>query len=416
MNKQIDDKAKRFFEYLLALSSLNGNTVRSINHYEQSWSWNELQETDGCKKGNNSKILLEMKKPKIALYDIKHKSPYPELEKWIDSEMKKGKSTSTYKNILKINEQIFQVDGPIQINRQQLTEWKRWIDIKKKVIQANNVYDDLLKICDRQKQETEDIEIVLSKGILKWPVKNSEQSTELPLFTTKVNVSVHAQTGVMTITDETEQLKFESDVLIGKTISNRDQIHSYVEKLEKLTFTDDLSNEFKYLAKLIDPKCQFIDNPQQTYDMNAPVILNQSFLIVRQISANIVNDELQQIIDAIDQNRIELPNSIRTILGESSINQAKSNTILHSTYHGYLPYTMDEQQKEMIQQLQHQNGVIVQATPGINKNHTIANLIAHYLAEGKKILITSKENLPVEDLKNSLPEEIRDLCAPIGNG
>ncbi|MGX9134207.1 hypothetical protein ACWV26_07480 [Rummeliibacillus sp. JY-2-4R] len=413
MTNQNSDKAKRFFEYLLALSTLNGNKVQSKNHYEKSISWKGLQETDGCKKGNNNAMLLEMKKPKIDRSYILTKSPYPELDRWIDSDMKKEIFTPTYKNILKINEKIFQLDGPIQINRQQLTEWKRWIDIKKKVLQANNFYDELLQICNMQKQESEEIEVVLSKGILKWPSKNNEQPKELPLFTAKVNVSVHPETGVITITDETEQLKFETNILVGKNSSNRDKIHPYIEKLEKLTITDDLSNEFKYLAKLIDPKCQFIDSPQQTYDMNAPVILNQSLLIVRRIGASILNEELQDIIHDIDQNRIELPTTIQTILGEPPNNQTKPNTILQSAYQTYLPYDLDEQQKDIIQQLQYYDGVTVQANPGIKKSHAIANLITNYLAEGKKILITSKENLAVEDLKNSLPEEIRDLCAPV---
>ena len=53
------------------------------------------------------------------------------------------------------------------------------------------------------------------------------------------------------------------------------------------------------------------------------------------------------------------------------------------------------------------NGVLVQGPPGTGKSQTIANLICHLLALGKKVLVTSHAARALTVLKNKIPEEIR---------
>lgn len=54
--------------------------------------------------------------------------------------------------------------------------------------------------------------------------------------------------------------------------------------------------------------------------------------------------------------------------------------------------------------------VVVQGPPGTGKTHTIANLIGHFLSEGKRILVTSQKTKALSVLKDKLPISFRDLC------
>lgn len=54
--------------------------------------------------------------------------------------------------------------------------------------------------------------------------------------------------------------------------------------------------------------------------------------------------------------------------------------------------------------------VVVQGPPGTGKTHTIANLIGHFLSEGKRILVTSQKTKALSVLKEKLPQSFRDLC------
>ena len=47
--------------------------------------------------------------------------------------------------------------------------------------------------------------------------------------------------------------------------------------------------------------------------------------------------------------------------------------------------------------------MVVQGPPGTGKTHTIANLLGHFLAEVKNVLITSQTKKALEVLKEKIP-------------
>ena len=53
--------------------------------------------------------------------------------------------------------------------------------------------------------------------------------------------------------------------------------------------------------------------------------------------------------------------------------------------------------------------MVVQGPPGTGKTHTIANIICHCLATGRKVLVTSKGEAALAVLRDHIPEGIRDL-------
>ena len=55
------------------------------------------------------------------------------------------------------------------------------------------------------------------------------------------------------------------------------------------------------------------------------------------------------------------------------------------------------------------DGVVVQGPPGTGKTHTIANIICHYLATGRRVLVTAKSETALNVLKEQIPLEIQPL-------
>ena len=76
----------------------------------------------------------------------------------------------------------------------------------------------------------------------------------------------------------------------------------------------------------------------------------------------------------------------------------------------YFPKPFNDEQVRVVQLLDINDGVIVQGPPGTGKTHTIANVICHYLAEGKRVLVTSMKDPALVEVQNKLPEEIRPLA------
>jgi very-short-patch-repair endonuclease len=79
----------------------------------------------------------------------------------------------------------------------------------------------------------------------------------------------------------------------------------------------------------------------------------------------------------------------------------------------YFPLPYNEEQVDIVRKLENSDGVVVQGPPGTGKTHTIANIISHYLAQGKRVLVTSKGDTALSVLQEKLPEEIRSLSVAL---
>jgi DNA-directed RNA polymerase subunit L len=76
----------------------------------------------------------------------------------------------------------------------------------------------------------------------------------------------------------------------------------------------------------------------------------------------------------------------------------------------FFPKPFNDEQVRIIQLLEVSDTVVVQGPPGTGKTHTIANVICHYLASGKRVLVTSMKDPALAVLRHQLPDEIKPLA------
>ncbi len=79
----------------------------------------------------------------------------------------------------------------------------------------------------------------------------------------------------------------------------------------------------------------------------------------------------------------------------------------------FFPKPFNREQVEVIQRLSARPGVVVQGPPGTGKTHTIANIVSHYLAMGKRVLVTSQKAPALKVLRDKLPEAVRPLAVSL---
>ena len=68
----------------------------------------------------------------------------------------------------------------------------------------------------------------------------------------------------------------------------------------------------------------------------------------------------------------------------------------------FFPKPFNDEQVRIVQLLEVSDGVVVQGPPGTGKTHTIANVISHYLANGKRVLVTSMKDPALAVLRDQL--------------
>lgn len=79
----------------------------------------------------------------------------------------------------------------------------------------------------------------------------------------------------------------------------------------------------------------------------------------------------------------------------------------------FFPKPFNAEQVQIAQRLAVRDGVVVQGPPGTGKTHTIANIISHYLATGRRVLVTSQKTPALKVLQEQLPTPIRPLAVSL---
>ena len=73
----------------------------------------------------------------------------------------------------------------------------------------------------------------------------------------------------------------------------------------------------------------------------------------------------------------------------------------------------NKEQLEIARQLARRDCVLVQGPPGTGKTHTIANLLGHLLAQGKRVLVTAHTPKALRVLRGKVVEALQPLCISV---
>ncbi|WP_343466789.1 AAA domain-containing protein [Rhodococcus aetherivorans] len=77
------------------------------------------------------------------------------------------------------------------------------------------------------------------------------------------------------------------------------------------------------------------------------------------------------------------------------------------------PLPANDEQRDILDRLTGDSGVVVEGPPGTGKTHTIANLVSALLAGGQRVLVTSEKAQALRVLRDKLPPELQELCVAV---
>lgn len=71
----------------------------------------------------------------------------------------------------------------------------------------------------------------------------------------------------------------------------------------------------------------------------------------------------------------------------------------------------NREQERVIQKLEATGAVLVQGPPGTGKSHTIANIVGHLLASGKKVIVSSHTSKALRVVREKVVEELKHFVS-----
>lgn len=324
--------------------------------------------------------------------------------------------------------------------------WKPWLAEEKLVRQSIALYSSLFMLNQQLQGNLADaqLELVWGVGIATRKSTDDEQSSKqikYPLLTQSVEITLDQKTMALLIkptlsapTLETEPFSIEENQGLAKLLKNSKDFYDS----EDVSLSPFLPSSYEPILKsavtLLDSSGVYQPDHTSADDRKIPkaqnnlIVTDTWVIMARPRSNNIFLQDLNNLSIQLESvTDIDLPSALKAMLTEPATENKEnilpayrglsmvsgSNSYIGTPAELYFPKAFNDEQVQIIQQLDVHDGVVVQGPPGTGKTHTIANVICHYLALGKRVLVTSMKDPALKVLQGQLPESIRPLAVSL---
>jgi transcription elongation GreA/GreB family factor/very-short-patch-repair endonuclease len=323
--------------------------------------------------------------------------------------------------------------------------WQEWAEAEKLRRHTTVIYDAFFNLQQSIQSDPEHpIEIVWGIGVSKWKLQGIE--IDHPLIEQLIELDIESQGGGIRIRPRAVEPQLALRPFFELDNEGASQVREFGKTFLAQAVDDREISPFRAdtFAPVLREAATRLDNrgiyyPDQVRDItdrtvptaSENLIVSDTWAIyARQRSSNVLLGDLDRLKAAVDKAK-ELPGATTRFVTEPSNereytargldiagpgNEATSNSQTASGAEPdepedfFFPKPFNDEQIAIIKQLETADGMVVQGPPGTGKTHTIANIICHCLATGKRVLVTSKVAEPLMEVRNHIPDGIRDLA------
>ena len=290
-----------------------------------------------------------------------------------------------------------------------LKDRKLWVEEQKKIEVVRNLFDTLYNkylVLDR---DSDTLELVVANGLVKVP----NEDIYYPILLKKVNFSIDTEKNIISITDASDNDFITQELYLNFLAEveniNLDKVFYLEDKIVEnnihpISKNDTIKDFFREFIHNLNPRAQFIEDLDKKNKESVITIEWKPILFIRKKDDGKV-EAINNIIKDIE-NGGEIPEYLSELVGVIGSDKRAVEPIPDILF----TKETNNEQIEIIKSLYSHRAVVVQGPPGTGKTHTIANLLGHFLAEGKNVLITSQTKKALDVLKEKIPTDIQDLC------
>ena len=428
------------FTYLKEITALNLSRILDVGSYDQVLWFADVPRSEACysvpfsvRLEADTDLWLEIKK----LAEPQPPPPPPACDRWyIPAKLRNSVAEPVLLDRIQIAPADPATGDPAQYFELGLSpnvtagwnlylekHWRPWAELHKVWKAYHLFYSSLFTLEQQVKRLGEAYELIVGFGLLSWIGPNGER-VRRHLVATRGSLRFDPPSGTISLRAAAEgaAAALEYDMLdpeqrpIPAIIKNCEiQVASVSEDpwsqaamapLLK-SWVNAMSDRGSYDPGVVPP---------QTLSQH-PTITFAPAIILRRRNRRSVIGLLQGIADRLRAMAIaDIPFGVQRlceVVPEIGADQATEAGEPAKPGEIYFPLPANEEQRLIVQRLRRSRGILVQGPPGTGKSQTIANLLCHLLAEGKRILVTSQTERALKVLQNKLPREMWPLCVTV---
>ena len=288
----------------------------------------------------------------------------------------------------------------------------RWAD----VTAAKTLHRDLFQQRELLATDRESVEFVWGFGRLRWG--HDGEVIDHPLITIPVEVEHDEVTQRIRVCPAGAP-EVESRCLAGLSLADRARFMSIRQSVNDegtdLWDAQVLQSLLRPLIRAIDHEGTLAERAPQPAD--AAVVDGSWVLFMRRRLPDYLGF-LEQMRALYRDESVAVPETLQAVVADAPSALAGQTAAHGGAADGdveplLLPLPTNEEQQRILTQAQRSTGVTVQGPPGTGKSHTIANIISHYVAYGKRVLVVAEKEQALRALTGKIPDGIKDLTVSV---
>lgn len=295
-------------------------------------------------------------------------------------------------------------------------QWRPWANSRKHWEKLQTAYTELDEIRRAQEDGGERFELLLAFGLLQWQADG--ESLERHMFVAPAEITLNAARGRLTVepAGSFERFRLETDMLPPAEVPAVD-LDAELAELDVTAWSKELVGPLLRNAAnawRADAQADVNEMLRRPAAGHVPSIVFAPAIVLRKRRSSAYTDILKQLVSAVesDSGTIAAPWAALVSEGSHATAAQPADGDAHLPISGdyRFPLPANEEQREILDRLRMNAGVLVKGPPGTGKSHTIANLICHLLSEGHRVLVTAHAPKALAVLRGLLPKEMQDLC------
>jgi very-short-patch-repair endonuclease len=430
------ERTRQVFQYLKAFAERNVPIRRTIA--EQLWSQRlldlpnhptiavgEVRLTVTNRQGNANEEpdetpLIRIRRPKLT------QPPRPPsvlsdflLRGWerVDGSIEIQPTRNVTRGRETITERFEDDPARVQALVKWRDEWAAWQVAELPAVRAMRVFERFYALHGRIELESESVELLLADGRLRW--QRIDGRVDHPVLLQRVELQFDANVPEFRIVDTDRAPELYGALLQGEGGISPEQLQKLRGELETNGFhplaRDETSGYLRRLAQTLGPRGSFSETPSNEVAGADPLVMRDPVILLRERSSGFpaAFDRVLQDMEL----RKAIPTSLTRLVGVEPPMPADAPAPQASPWSEppdvLLSKPANLEQIQIARALERHRAVLVQGPPGTGKSHTIANLIGHLVAHGKRVLVTSHTTKALRVLRQQIVDTLKPLCVAV---
>ncbi|TMC13222.1 MAG: hypothetical protein E6J41_01150 [Chloroflexi bacterium] len=434
----VRDRAVRLFTFLREYTQLRASTALTTDSYDEVIWLADVPGLPGCvcaavEPTRDGEVWLEVRKPRLVPAPRPPEVLRPWLERWDDSAVETPalrESIPAEPAEPALGEELAppqvladRPDVRAAYDEYLAGEWRPWALRDRPLQRAQRIYTDLFRLHQSQQRLGEAYEVVMGIGLLAWRTP-SGNAVRRHLIVAQTDVRFDADRGVISVTAAADGARpaLEQDMLEPGERPPRsvlDEITADLAAVGDDVFADPaVASAARRWAHGASASGAFDDSLRPPRDAGAdPAVHLAPAVILRRRSDRSIVQSLTSISEQL-RDGVAIPEGVRRLVDLAEPEVAVENllpepAVVEPDDEVLFPLPANDTQLDIVRRLRDRPGVLVQGPPGTGKSHTIANLVAHLLAHGRRVLVTSHTARALEVLRDRIPPDVRELAVVV---